>query len=91
VSVTPGSEYESKDVERALLEAADNIRKILKESKPYVWITNFLDYAVEYTLFVYGNGIKRLPQTGADPYRIVLDTVKTHDIDIRTPRLLQQA
>jgi small conductance mechanosensitive channel len=90
VAITPGYEYDSKDVERALVEAADQVHGILKEPKPYVWITRFLDYAVEYTLFVYVKDIERIPQFDADLYRTVLDTVKKHRIDIRTPLLLQQ-
>jgi len=90
VAITPGYEYDSKDVERALVEAADQVHGILKEPKPYVWITRFLDYAVEYTLFVYVKDIERIPQLDADLYRTVLDTVKKHRIDIRTPLLLQQ-
>jgi len=90
VSVTPGYEYDSKDVEKALLEAADNVLGVLKEPEPYVWITNFLNYAVEYNLYVYVRDIKRIPQIDADLYRVVLDTVKKHRIDIRTPLLLQQ-
>jgi small-conductance mechanosensitive channel len=76
VAVTPGYEYDSKDVERALVEAADQVHGVLKEPKPYVWITRFLDYAVEYTLFVYVKDIERIPQIDADLYRTVLDTVK---------------
>jgi len=90
VAITPGYEYDSNDVERALVEAADQVHGILKEPKPYVWITRFLDYAVEYTLFVYVKDIERIPQLDADLYRTVLDTVKKHRIDIRTPLLLQQ-
>jgi small-conductance mechanosensitive channel len=90
VLVTPGYEYDSEDVEKALLEAADKGLGVLKEPKPYVRITNFLNYAVEYALFVYVSDIKRISQIDADLYRIVLDTVKKHGIDIRTPLLLQQ-
>jgi small-conductance mechanosensitive channel len=90
VSVTPGYEYDHKDVEKALLEAADQVTGVVKEPKSYVWITNFLPYAVEYTLYVYVRDIKRIQYIDADLYRTVLDTVKTHGIDIRTPLLLQQ-
>ncbi len=89
VTVTPGYEYESTAVERALLEAAAKVPGVLKEPQPYVWITNFLDYAVEYTLYVFIDDIKRMKEIDADLYRAVLETVKRHKIDIRTPLLLQ--
>ena len=63
---------------------------ILKEPKPYVWITNFGDYAVEYTLYVYINKIKFLPKIDATLKRTVLETCKQHGIDISTPRLIQR-
>jgi len=90
VAVAPGHEYDSADVERALLEAATKVPRVLTEPKPYVWLTRVLDYAVEYTLYVHVNDVKRIPQIDAELYRTVLATVKTHHIDIRTPLLLQQ-
>ena len=90
VSVTPGYEYDSDLVENALMAAATTVSGVLKDPAPYVWITNILNYAVEYTLYVYVRDIKRIPQIDADLYRTVLATVKQHSIDIRTPLLLQQ-
>jgi len=89
-TVTPGFEYDSRDVEKALLEAANKVNGVLKEPKPYVWITRFQNYAVEYTLYVFVNDIKRLPELDAELYRKVLETCKEHEIDISTPMLLKQ-
>jgi small-conductance mechanosensitive channel len=88
--VTPGFEYDSTDVEKALLEAADKTQDVLKEPKPYVWITKFQNYAVEYTLYVFISDIKRLPEIDAALYREVLETCRKHGIDISTPLLLKQ-
>jgi len=90
VSVTPGFEYDSFDVEKALLEAADKVPRALKEPKPYVWITNFQSYAVEYTLYAFIDDIKGLPEIDAELHRAVLETCKSHEIDISTPMLLRQ-
>jgi len=75
-TVTPGFEYNSADVEKALLEAAGRVQGVLQEPKPYVWITKFQNYAVEYTLYVFISDIKRLPEIDADLYRKVLETVQ---------------
>jgi len=88
--VTPGFEYESADVEKALLEAAEKTQGVLKEPKSYVWITKFQNYAVEYTLYVFINDIKKLPEIDADLHRQVFETCKKHRIDISTPLLLKQ-
>ena len=90
VTVTPGFEYDSRDVEKALLEAAEKLPRVLKEPKPYVWITKFQNYAVEYTLYVFINDIKGLPEIDAELHRTVFETCKRHKIDISTPLLLRQ-
>jgi len=88
-SITAGYELTSEQVETALLEAATRIDQVLKEPKPYVWITDFGDFAVEYTLYVFINQIKRLPEIDAKLKKTVLETCKSHKIDISTPRLIQ--
>lgn len=90
VTVTPGFEYDNRDVERALLEAAGKVPRVLKEPQPYVRITKFQNYAVEYTLYVFINDIKRLAEIDAELHRTVLETCKSHNIDISTPLLLRQ-
>lgn len=90
VAVTPGFENDSKDVEKALLEAADKVPRVLKEPEPYVWITDFQDYAVEYTLYVFIDDIKGLPEIDAELHQAVLETCTRRNIDISTPLLLRQ-
>jgi small-conductance mechanosensitive channel len=89
-AVTPGFEYDSVDVEKALLEAACKVQGVLKEPQAYVWITKFQNYAVEYNLYVFINDIKRLPEIDAELHRKVLKTCKENGIDISTPLLLKQ-
>jgi small-conductance mechanosensitive channel len=89
-TVTPGFEYASADVEKVLLEAAGKVQGVLKEPKPYVWITKFQSYAVEYTLYVFIQDIRRLPEIDAELHRAVLETCKLRSIDISTPLLLKQ-
>jgi small-conductance mechanosensitive channel len=90
VTVTPGFEYDSGDVEKVLLEASGKVPRVLKEPKPYVRITKFQDYAVEYTLYVFINKIKEMREIDAELHRSVLDACKTHKIDISTPLLFRQ-
>ena len=90
VTVTPGFEYASQDVDKALLEASGKVSRVLKDPKPYVRITKFLDYAVEYTLYVFVNDVKHLREIDAELHRAVLEGCKTHKIDISTPLLLRQ-
>lgn len=89
-SITAGYQLTSEQVEMVLLEAAGKVEGVLKEPKPYVWITNFQDFAVEYTIHVFVNQIKRIPEIDANLKRTVLETCKQHGIDISTPRLIQR-
>ncbi len=90
VAVTPGFEYKRQDVEKVLLEAAGEVPRVLKEPNPYVRITKFLDYAVEYTLYAFIKNIKELSGIDADLHRAVLETCKGRNIDISTPFLLRE-
>jgi len=91
-AVTPGFELTAEQVEAALLEAADKLVKkkdIMEEPKPYVWVTKFGNYAVEYTLYSFINEIKRLPEIDSNIKRTVLETCKQHGIDISTPTIIR--
>lgn len=90
VSVTPGFEYESEDVERALLEATRQVPRVLDKPEPYVWITDIQSYAVEYTLYAFIDDAKALRAIDAELHRGVLNACKDRGIDISTPLLLRQ-
>ncbi len=89
-AITAGYELDPKSVETALLEAASKVEGVLKDPKPCVWITEFGAYAIEYTLYVFVNQIRRLRKIDADLKRAVLETCKHHEIDIGTPQLLRR-
>jgi len=90
VTVTPDFKYDSEKVREALLEAARNVKGVLKDPKPYVWITRFQNYAVEYNLYAFIDDIKRLPEIDAELHEEVLITCNKYRIDISTPLLLRQ-
>jgi small conductance mechanosensitive channel len=89
VAITPAYDYNSQEVERILLEAAAKVPRVLKDPKPYVWITNFKDYAPEYTLYVFISDIKGLPEIDAELHKAVLETCHSRKMDISTPLLLR--
>lgn len=89
-AITAGYELDPKNVETALLEAASKVEGVLKDPKPYVWITEFGDFAIEYTLYVFINQIRSLRKIDAGLKRTVLETCKRHKIDISTPQLLRR-
>jgi len=87
VSITPGFQEDRKKVEDVLLGAASKLDFILQDPEPYVWISKFHDYAVEYRLFVFITDIKNLPLIESELHKVVLDACNENHIDIRTPLL----
>jgi small-conductance mechanosensitive channel len=61
----------------------------LKNPEAYVWVTKFGNFAVEYTLYVFINDIKRMPQIDSNIKRTVLESCKRHGIDISTPTIIR--
>ena len=90
VTISAGFEYDRRDVEKVLLAASAKVSRVLKDPAPYVRITAFQNYAVEYTLYVFINEIKRMREIDAELHSTVLETCKKHEIDISTPLLLRQ-
>jgi len=88
-SITVGHELPSEKVERAMLEAAAEVEGVLKEPKPYVWVTNLLNFSVEYTLYVFISQIRMLPVIDSNLKRTVLDVCRKQGIDLATPNLIQ--
>jgi small-conductance mechanosensitive channel len=88
-AITAGYELDAEQVEKVLLEASGKVEGVLESPKPYIWITSFGDFAVEYTLYVFVNEVRRLSEIDAKLKRTVLETCKLHKIDISTPRLIQ--
>lgn len=91
-SITAGYDLSSEQVETALLGAAKRLvemEDVLEEPKAYVWVTKFGNYAVEYTLYVFIQDIKRLPEIDATLKRTVLESCKQQGIDITTPTIIR--
>ena len=91
-AITAGFEVPSEQVDRALMDAASRLvemKDVLKKPDAYVWVTKFGNYAVEYTLYVFINEIKRMPQIDSNIKRTVLESCKQHGIDISTPTIIK--
>lgn len=90
--ITAGYDLTTEHVENALIESAKKLletNNILNEPKPYVWITKFGNFAIEYTLYTFINDIKRLPEIDSNIKKIVLETCKQNGIDISTPTIIR--
>ena len=88
-SITVGYEVNSEQVEKVLLESAIKVDGVLKEPKPYVWVTNLYNFSVEFTLYVFINQIRMLPLIDSNLKRAVLEGCRKSGIDLSTPNLVQ--
>lgn len=89
ITITPGYEHEVSYIEEALLEAIKDVDDVVDYPPPFVRVTDFLDFAVEYTLFYFINDVKKMRTVEAELRKNILAIAKEYEIDLRTPSLLQ--
>lgn len=87
--ITAGYSDSHETVETALLEAADKVEELSDAPEPYVWITEFQKYAVEYSLFVFIDEPRRVQEIDAKVRKEILIACEKHGIDISTPTLIK--
>jgi small-conductance mechanosensitive channel len=88
-TITAGYDVSSEKIEKLLIESANRVEGVLKEPKPYVLVTNLLNFAVEYSLYVFTNQIKKLRTIDSNLKRTVLEVCEKNGIDLTTPNLIQ--
>ncbi|MBL7168141.1 mechanosensitive ion channel [Candidatus Bathyarchaeota archaeon] len=88
-AITAGYGDPREKVEAALLEAAGRVEGLLDDPGPYVWITEFQNYAVEYTLFVFINEPRRVQEIDALVRREIMIACDKYQIDLSTPTLIK--
>ena len=88
-AITVGYGDPHEKVEDALLEAAGMVEGLLDDPRPYVWITEFQNYAVEYTLFVFINEPRRVQEIDALVRREIMIACEKNEIDLSTPTLIK--
>ena len=90
VSMTAGYEHDNQFVKEVLLEAVGKVDLALKAPKPFVSITDFQNYAVEYTLFYFIREVKKLALINSQIRDAVFSTCREYGIDMSTPLIINQ-
>ncbi len=90
IKITADYSEDHGKVENALLEAVNSIPEVLKDPKPFVSISEFQEFAIEYTLFVFINDINSMMKMEADLRLAVLNSVNKYGIDISTPSIVKR-
>jgi small-conductance mechanosensitive channel len=91
-SITANYDTPTEQVETALLDAANMLveaKDILKKPEAYVFVTEFGNFAAQYTLYVFIDEIKRMTQIDSNVKRAVLESCKKHGIGLTTPTVIR--
>jgi small-conductance mechanosensitive channel len=72
-----------------LLDAIHKVEEVIDEPEPYVWVTDFPSYAMEYTLFYYINDTQRSQMIDAKVRESALTLFAENGIDMSTPNLIK--
>jgi len=86
--ITAGYDENSDRVKQALLEASRAVENILKSPEPYVWLTDFQRFAVEYTLYVYIDNPQMIQLIDSSVRTAIFESCQRHGIDISTPSMI---
>lgn len=89
VVVTADYSEPPEKINDLLLKAVNSIDEILHDHPPYVWITDFGKYAMEYTLFYHIASNKRILEIDSKVKKSIVEVFNKNDIDLRTPNLIQ--
>lgn len=84
-TVTIGYDAPWKDVQQALLTAADRTEYILKEPKPFVLQTSLDDFYVSYQINAYTRDANRQANIYSDLHRNIQDSFNEAGIEIMSP------
>ncbi len=87
--ITVDFDLESELIEKILLKSISGIEGVIEDPPARVRLTNFQNFAVEYKLFYSINDIHRVVEIDSNVKKSVLKAAKKHNIDLRTPNLIQ--
>ena len=88
-SLTVGYEEDPEKVRRVLLETSEAVEGILSSQEPYVWMTDFQNFAMEYTLFVFIDNPQKIQMIDASVRAAIFESCRRHGIDISTPTIIR--
>ena len=87
--ITVDYKIESRTIEKMLKEVVKGVEGILEEPEPTISLTDLQNYAVEYSLFYSIANTKEMFSVASQLRKNILKAAKKHNIDLRTPDLLQ--
>lgn len=87
ISVSIDYSENPEKIRGILLESIKNVEGIIKDPMPYVWITDFPRFAMEYRLFYYINDTQKVQMIEAKTREAIANEFTKNGIEISTPNL----
>jgi len=89
VVVTTDYSEKPEKIREVLLSAIRKVEDDLDEPEPYVWITDFQSFAMEYTLFYYIGDTQWVQLIDSKVREAVINEFNANSIDMSTPNLIK--
>ena len=89
IVVTADYSEKPERIRDILLKAISGVENIVEEPAPYVWITDFPNYAMEYTLFYFIKDTQKSQMIDAMAREAVNDEFMANGIELSTPNLIK--
>ena len=89
IVITADYSEKPEHIRGILLSAIGKVDDIIKEPAPYVWITDFPSFAMEYTLFYYIADTQRVQMIESKVREAVISEFTKNGIDMTTPNLIK--
>lgn len=89
VVVTMDYSEDPAKIRGILMTAVETVEEIKDEPAPYVWITDFPSYAMEYTLFYYISDTQRVQMIDSKVREAIMTGFTANGLDMSTPNLIK--
>jgi small conductance mechanosensitive channel len=89
VAVTVDYNEPPERIRGILLSAIGKVDGIVLNPKPYVWITDFPNFAMEYSLFYYISESDKVQMIDAKVREVIVNEFAENNIDMSTPNLIK--
>ena len=89
IVVTADYSEKPEKIKDIMLNAISGVEEIVDDPAPYVWITDFPNYAMEYTLFYFIKDTQKSQMIDAMVREAVNNEFTANGIDLSTPNLIK--
>lgn len=91
ISVTIDYSENPEKIRGIILESIKTVDELIKDPAPYVWITDFPSFAMEYTLYYYINNTQKVQIIESEVREAIVNEFTKNGLEMSTPNLVKAA